>query len=108
MLKDIEEVLLKAANADKVTILQLISESYANDLDMEHLVLHLNMLSGLIKSSEINPSFPLNEITKLETLFTIMAENATERCFHRLIKLLRLYLTVPATSVTAERAILVL
>ena len=109
LLKDIEEVLLKAANADKVTIPQSISETYANDLDMERLVLQLKMLADLIKSSEMNASFPLKEITKLETLCTIMAENASNRkLFSEIDKLLRLYLTVPGTSATAERTFSVL
>ena len=109
MLKDIEEVLLKAANADKVTIPQSISETYANELDMERLVLQLKMLADLIKSSEMNASFPLKEITKLETLCTIMAENASNRkLFLEIAKLLRLYLTMPATSATAERIFSVL
>ena len=70
----------------------------------EALVLELKMLADLIESSEMNASFPLKEITKLETLCTIIAENASNRkLFSEIDKLLRLYLTVPATSATDER-----
>jgi hypothetical protein len=65
------------------------------------------MLPNLVKCS--NSAVPIKEVTKLETLCSLIAENPNNRIlFSEVDKLLRLFLTVPATSATAERTFSVL
>ncbi|CAB4006156.1 zinc finger MYM-type 1-like [Paramuricea clavata] len=102
LLRDIEQLLLRAANGNQFVIKETISDIYANDLDLDRLELHLKMLPDLVKCS--NSAVPIKEVTKLETLCSLIAENPNNRkLFSEVDKLLRLFLTVPATSATAER-----
>ena len=70
LLQDIEQLLLRAANGNHFVIKKTISDIYA-----ERLELQLKMLYDLIKCS--NATVPKKQFTKLETLCTVMAENAT-------------------------------
>jgi hypothetical protein len=107
LLRDIEQLLLRAANGNHFVIKETISDIYANDLDLDRLELHLKMLPDLVKCS--NSAVPIKEVTKLETLCSLIAENPNNRkLFSEVDKLLRLFLTVPATSATAERTFSVL
>ena len=107
LLRDIEQLLLKAANGNNFVIKETISDIYAGDLDLERLELQLKMLPDLVKCS--NAAVPIKQVTKLETLCNVMVENPNNRnLFSEIDKLLRLYLTVPATSATAERTFSVL
>lgn len=107
LLRDVEQLLLRAANANHFVIAETISDIYAEDLDMERLELQLKMLPDLVKCS--NAAVPIKEVTKIETLCNVMVENPNNRkLFSEVDKLLRLYLTVPATSATAERTFSVL
>ena len=108
LLRDIEaQLLLRAANGNHFVIKETISDIYAGDLDLERLELQLKMLPDLVKCS--NAAVPKKQVTKPETLCNVMVENPNNRkLFSEIDKLLRLYLTVPATSATAERTFLVL
>ena len=107
LFRDIEELLLRAANGNHFVIKETISDIYAGDLDLERLELQLKMLSDMVKYS--NAAVPITQVTKLETLCNVMVENPNSRkLFSEIDKLLRLYLTVPATSATAERTFSVL
>ena len=95
LLRDIEQLLLRAANGNPLVIKETISDIYAGDLDLERLELQLKMLPDLV--------------TKPETQCNVMVENPSNRkLFSEIDKLLRLYLAVPATSATAERTFSVL
>ena len=107
LLGDIEQLLLTAANTNHFAIPEAISETYAEDLDEKRLDLQLKMLPDLVKCS--NAEVPIKQVTKLETLCKVMLENVNNRkLFSEVDKLLRLYLTIPATSATAERTFSVL
>ena len=107
LLRDIEQLILRAANGNNFVIKETISDVYAGDLDLERLELQLKMLPDLVKCS--NAAVPIKQVTKLETMCNVMVENPNNRkLFSEIDKMLRLYLTVPATSATAERTFLVL
>ena len=88
LLKEIEHLLLNAANAKPFVIAEMISHTYAADLDMKRLELQLKMLPDLIKCSG---SVPTKAVTKLETICSVLVENPNSRqLFSEIDKLLRL------------------
>ena len=107
LLRDIEQLRLRAANGNHFVIKETISDIYAGDLDLERLELQLKMLPDLVKC--LNAAVPTKQVTKLETLCNVMVENPNNRKLcSEIDKLLRLHLNVPATSATAERTFSVL
>ena len=107
LLQDIEKLLLRAANRNPFVIEETISDIYTDNLDFECLGLQLKMLPDLIKCS--NATAPVKQVTKLDPLCNVLVENPqNKKLFSEVDKLLRLYLTVPATSATAERTFSVL
>ena len=77
LLRDIEQLLLRAANRNYFAIKETISDIYAGDLDLERLELQLKMLPDLIKCS--NAVVPIKQVTKPETLCNVMVENPSNR-----------------------------
>lgn len=63
LVSQMEQIILSAGNGEKVTIPEDITTTYANDLSMERLFTHLQMLQDIIKNySELTGS----QIKKLQ------------------------------------------
>lgn len=99
LLQEVEDILLKSANGDAVEIPQSVRDVYQNDIDFCRLELHLKMLPDLLKKSS-NPT----KVTNIKTICEAMvAEPVAQKLLSEVHKLLKIYLTVPATSATSER-----
>ena len=65
------------------------------------------MLPGLLtEHNKTNARTPIKKVTQLATLLDVLKAGnwSEEGCISEVIKLLRLYLTVPMTNATAERS----
>lgn len=99
----IEQVLLKAANGDKYrSCIEKIEElPFKDDINLSDLNRHLQVLPDVIKKQ-------LPEVKKVTSINTICQGMDASDVFKDMLptvhKLLRLYLTLPITSATSERA----
>ncbi|XP_070549960.1 zinc finger MYM-type protein 1-like [Ptychodera flava] len=85
---------------------EIIRENYDKDIDMRKLGHQLSLLPDLVKIAKSNPLFAsLKEITNIRTLAQIIREVPVARqMVSEVEKLLRIYLTIPVTTATAERS----
>lgn len=100
-------VLIKAANKEEfIDELDKIKQScYKNDLDFSSLTTQLSLLHDAIKEA-----CPLvRKVTTIRSVCDAMnAQNSFKSLLSEVHKLLRLYLSIPITSATAERTFSVL
>jgi hypothetical protein len=80
-------------------VLPNILSHYGNDIDGNRLLLHLSMLSDLCHSA--TPRISVADISEVIQVFN---NDAWKQMLPEVINLLRLYLTLPVTSCTAERS----
>ena len=98
----LESLLLKAANGQCFEEqLQTVREScYSGDFNFDDLKRHLLLLVDIIKQG--TPS--VKEVTSIRTICDAMnSQPVFKSMLHEVHNLLRLYLTVPISSATAER-----
>ena len=98
--RNIESVFTEVINNGNVPPLCDISDYYADDIDEARLFLHLSMLADLCRSS--NPPVTVTDISDVVQL--LIDNEVWSQMLPEAVKLLRLYLTLPVTSCTAERS----
>lgn len=76
-----------------------VKEFYGDDFDMERLVLHRNMLLDIARSKNIR----LNNVEDIVTFITSHCDSIKEM-INEVIKLVKLVLTIPVSTCTAERS----
>ena len=78
---------------------------YAQDIDIPRLIMQLQMLPDLLKTyNEKNPSVRICKVTNLRTICEIMnGVSSGKSIFREVFKLLKIALTIPVTTATAER-----
>lgn len=107
----LENLLLNAANNslnpdEHEDTLAKISQFYSRDLDCHKLQNQLVMLPEFIKVyNENNPKTCLNSISRIHTVCEVMNTMPIgKQMFTEVANLLRLFLTIPVTTSTAERS----
>jgi hypothetical protein len=80
-------------------MLKNIMSQYGNDIDESRLILHLSMLNDLCRRA--TPPISVVEISDVVKLFS--DNDPWMQLLPEVVNLLRLYLTLPVTSCTAER-----
>ena len=80
-------------------------EMYSKDINVPNLTIQLKMLPDLVRAfNENNPATAIKEVTTLRTLCDIMNGMPSSKVmFSEVFTLLRLVLTIPVTTATAER-----
>ena len=108
---EIEVTLLKAANCkdtnSAIGCEETLLEFYKKDIDGKKLVRQLIMLPDLVAEvRKTSPAFSsLNSFTNAWTLVDIMnTSQLTFGMFSELAKFLKIFLTIPVTTATAERS----
>ncbi len=102
ILSEIEVVLISASNGTLKTISKKLKETYSSVINFDKLVNQLSMLHDFVQLSKASQG--IKQITKIGTICDIMNSNDFGKLmFNEIHKLLRIYLTVPMTSATAER-----
>ena len=106
--KELERLLIKAANledAAPIDIPEVIQSTYARDLNMQKAELQLRMLPDLIKGYRVSQGLTKLTVTRISMIADIMVTvPMAKEMFSEIDKLLRLYLTIPVTTATAERS----
>ena len=108
--KSIERVLLASCipdhkNCTDIDVPAAIKEKYSKDIDMRKLGHQLNLLTDLIQTSRKTDHYaPPNRVTTLRTLVSIFQDNPfLRKMMSDVENLLKIYLTIPITTSTAER-----
>jgi len=100
--RNIESIFIEVINTGNVLTTQNISAHYGDDIDDSRLHLHLSMLGDLRRSAEPSETLTVTSIADVVQLFT---DNVVWlQLLPEVVSLLRLFLTLPVTSCTAERS----
>jgi len=101
-------VLIKAANladGSPIDVPEVIQSTYAKDVNMQKAELQLRMLPDLVKAYKESQGLPKLTVTRISTISDIIVNVPIAReMFSKIVRLLRLYLTIPVTTATAERS----
>ena len=101
IINDIEESLIESANGNNQTSISEDLETYLKDFDIERLKILLSMLQDAIKTSSLS----VKKVTNVRTIVQAMNESQIYKgMLLEVDKLLKLYLTFPVTTSTAERS----
>lgn len=97
-----EKLLLSAANGKEFTeeMDAFPCSVFGKDLDMAKLARHLAVLPDIVHRALPD----VKRLTTIRTIWSAMSASTHRSTFNEVHKLLRLYLTVPITSSTSERA----
>jgi len=101
---DIETAVVKAISTDTVPSLNAIIGHFGDDLDEKRLRLHLTMLSDVCREDSSTRKSPLTVTCINDVVLILQKKPEWMHLFPELVKLLRLFLTMPVTSCTAERS----
>ena len=81
--------MINSANGEPLHFPDEVMETYKNDIDMEKLKLHLQLLPNAIKSVNLN-RVPIKEVTQISTICDVFNAQPTLKGFiteiHKLIK----------------------
>jgi len=101
-------VLIKAANladGSPIDVPEVIQSTYAKDVNMQKAELQLRMLPDLVKAYKESQGLPKLTVTRISTISDIIVNVPIAReMFSKIVRLLRLYLTILVTTATAERS----
>ena len=102
----LESILLNAFVSDAIEIPEHnIVQLYSKDIEFDRLKVQLQMLPDLLKTfNSANTSQKVSKVTSLRTIVDLLhSEQCCRRMFSDVLKLLKIVLTIPVTSATAER-----
>ena len=104
----IEKLLLDAANGnlDSTEIPEEL-QLYKNDLDLSQLKYQLLMLPDVIRvrNQRLRNDVPITKVTNVRTLYSVMCEiSLGKEIFSEVLRLIKIFYTIPVTTSTAERA----
>ena len=101
--RQIKKLLLDSANVKSASLPEKVKSIYHQDIDMDKLKIQLKMLPDAIK---VTPMYgiPIKQVTRIQTLCEVFNLQSTFKILlSEVHKLLRIYLTIPVTTSTAER-----
>ena len=108
LLKEIETLIIKASNCvhnTEIAIPESILKLYSKDIDMEKAEVQLRMLPDLVKAFKQSEGLHMLTITNIRSIADILNKVPLAKdIYSEIDKHLRLYLTVPVTTCTAERS----
>ena len=77
---------------------------YGKDIQLDRLSSQLNMLPDLVRTVNDQQHYGIKSVTSIGTILELMNTNTFSKSFlSEVDHLIRIYLTVPMTSATAER-----
>ena len=101
-----EQLLLLAANGEFTSVPESLTSLYAADFDLRRLDTQLKMLPDFIK---IAMDGSVKRVTSIRTICEALNKSPIgKKMLSEVAKLLRIYLTIPVTTATAERSFSVL
>ena len=104
ILHTIEKLLIDSCNGATLELSSIFKSVYAADVKVDNLLVQLSMLPDVVRTANEQYHLGIRKVTSVNTvcdIFNICKFPKTMLCeVHRL---LRIYLTIPLTSATAER-----
>jgi len=108
LLCDVEKFIINVANNPidhPDGHIQVIVDFCSGDIDVEKLKAETNMISDYVKSVINTKRMKISQITNISTVCEIFDScDIGKQMFKEFHKLVKLYLTIPVTTATAERA----
>lgn len=99
-----EELLLSSANAKPINLPERMKSIYCNDVDMDKLMVQLRMLPDAVKTTTLD-GITIKQVTRIQTLCQVFNNQPSLKILlSEIHNLLRIYLTIPVTTSTAERS----
>ena len=103
VIQDLESVLLNAANGEKYSPEEALMTYLKEDIDKDRLLNQLAMLADMIKTAF--SSTEMKRVTTLRTIADAMNESDIyKKMLGEVDKALKIYITFPVTTSTAERS----
>ena len=104
ILEEFERLLLDSCNGTTVLPSSSFKKMYQSDISMDRLSLQLPMLPDLVKTANEKHNMGIRRVTSINTLCEVFEKcSFAKTMLSEVSKLLRIYLTVPLSSATAER-----
>ena len=104
ILQEIEDVLVGSCNGEKVQFPEEFLKKYETDFKVDRLVVQLTMLPDLLNTANELHQMEIKKVTSINTLCDVMNTcKFAKNMLSEVDRLLRMYLTIPVTSATAER-----
>ena len=104
VLHEIEQIIIKSCNGIVAKPSDEIIAKYKSDINFKKLLPQLAMMPELLKAANQENSTKIKEVTSIGTVCDMMNDTSIGKVmFSEVHQLIRLYLTVPMTSATAER-----
>ncbi|CAF1563499.1 unnamed protein product, partial [Didymodactylos carnosus] len=109
LLCKVEKFILAAANgtkeeADDLNIENII-EFLTDNINISHLQREMNMLTDYLLIINLENNFGIRKISKIQTICDLLnVQSVGKAMFCEFSTLIRLYLTIPVTTATAERS----
>ena len=102
---EIEKLLLFAAcGGQEVVVPDTVQEMYRSDISMEPLIVQLKLIPDLLRRHKQLTGVAIKKVTNVRTLCDVMNSNpAAKSMCPEVHALLKLYMTIPVTTSTAER-----
>ena len=98
--EEIVKLLLDSANAKRVNLFEKKKSICCKNLDMNKVKIQLQMLPDTVKATPLY-KIPIKQVTYVQTLCKVF-NNQPKIILTEVHKLLRIYLTIPVTTSTAE------
>ena len=103
-LQEMECILIKSCNGECIKPSEEFCSMYGKDLQIDRLSSQLNMLPDLVRTVSDQQQYGIKSVTAIGTILDLMNANSFSKSFLSEVDcLLRIYLTIPMTSATAER-----
>ena len=104
-MKEIENLLVKSCNGITVQPSERFAEMHGKDLDLERLRTQLCMLLDLLRTANEEYELGVKKVTSIGTIVQLFITCSYSKTMLREVsRLLRIFLTVPMATATAERS----
>ena len=103
MMEHIEQLLIKSCNGEIVSPSEEFFTMYKSDFQLERLSIQLKMLPDLLRAANEKQNLGIKTVTSLCTIIDLINDGLSKSLLCEVDKLIRLYLTVPMTTATAEK-----
>ena len=105
ILKEIESLLVKSCNGITVQPSESFAAMYAKDLNLDRLRIQLCMLPDLLRTANEEHELGVKKVTSIGTIVELFNTCSYSKTMLREVsRLLRIFLTVPMASATAEKS----
>lgn len=104
ILRDTEDLLIKSCNGSVIQPSERLQRLYSEDISFDTLKVQLKMLPDVIHTANEQYHLGIKKVTSISTICEVLnSGHHTKVMLSEVHQLLRIYLTVPMTTATAER-----